>query len=79
MVVLLHRATLELCQSDHQVIVHFGRAASSRKSVGHSKLLPFKNDHCVFGDNQCCRNVLLPFPRSVPRHKHISELYGPFI
>ena len=47
---------LELCQRDHQVhghlpdqgpsppIVQFGQAASSRKSLGGSKLIPFKND-----------------------------------
>lgn len=37
--------------------------ASSRNSVGGSKLLPFKNDggHCVLGDLQCCRNGLIPF------------------
>jgi hypothetical protein len=60
----LHRGTLELCQSDHQILGHlpyqgpsppiaqFGRVASSRRSVGGSKLLPFKNDrgHCVLGD-----------------------------
>uniref|UniRef100_A0A4W5P221 DNA (cytosine-5-)-methyltransferase n=1 Tax=Hucho hucho TaxID=62062 RepID=A0A4W5P221_9TELE len=46
-----------------------GRPAP-RKSLGGSKLLPFKNDggHCVLGDLQCCRNVLVLFPRSVPRH-----------
>jgi hypothetical protein len=34
--------------------------ASCRKSLGVSKLLPFKNDggHCVLGDLQCCRNDL---------------------
>ena len=50
--------------SDHQVLGHlpdqgsspptaqFGRAASSRKSLGVSKLLPLKNDGglCVLGD-----------------------------
>jgi hypothetical protein len=48
-----HRGTLELCQSDHRVLGHlleqgpslpiaqFGRAASSRKSLGGSTLLPF--------------------------------------
>ena len=50
---------LEVCQRDHHSppIAQFGRAASSRKSVGGSKLLPFKNDgsHCVVGDLQCCR------------------------
>ena len=56
----LRRGTLELCQSDHQVLGHlpeqgpsppidqFGQAASSRKSLGGSKLLPFKNDATVF-------------------------------
>ena len=54
---------LELCQSDHRVLGHlpdqgpsppiaqFGQAYSSRKTLGGSKLLPFKNDgHCVLGD-----------------------------
>ena len=66
--------------SDHRVLGHlpdqgpsppiaqFNQAASSRKSLGGSKLLPFKNEggHCVLGDLQCCRNVLVPFPRAVP-------------
>ena len=71
----LHRGTLELCQSGHRVLpdqgaspplAQFGRAASSRKSLCGSKLLPFKNDggHCVLGNFQCYRNVLVPFPRS---------------
>jgi hypothetical protein len=44
-----------------------------RKSLVGSKLLPFKNDggHCVLGDIRCCRNVLAPFPRSVPRHNPV--------
>ena len=58
-------------QSDHRVLGHLpdqgpspliarlGRAASSRKSLGGSTLLPLKSDggHCVLGDLQCCRNV----------------------
>jgi hypothetical protein len=42
-------------------IAQFGRAASSRKSLG----VPFKNDggHCVLGDLQYCRKLLVPFPR----------------
>ena len=65
MVVLLEGSpisTEDLC--DHRVLDHlsdhgpsplitqFGRAASSRKSLGGSKLLPFNNDggHCVLGD-----------------------------
>ena len=41
----------------------FGRAASSRKSRGGSKLIQFKNDggFCVLGDLQCCRHFLVPF------------------
>ena len=62
----ISRGTLELCPSDHQVIGHipdkgpsppmaqFGRAASSRKSLGGSKLPPFKTDGgtCVLEDIQ---------------------------
>jgi hypothetical protein len=83
---------LELCQTDHQVLGHlpdqgpsppiaqFCRAASTRKSLGGSKSLSFKNGgHCVLGDLQCCRNVLVPFPRFLPRHNPVSELYGQFI
>ena len=28
---------------------------------------------------QCCRIVLAPFPRSVPRHNPVSALYGQFL
>ena len=62
-------------------IAKFGQVASSSKSIGGSKLLPFKNDgsHCVLGDLQYCRNGLVSFPRSVPRHNPVSEHYGQFI
>ena len=33
----------------------------------------------VFGDLQCCRNVLVPFPRSVPQHNPVLELYGHYL
>ena len=51
------------------------------ESIETTGLLPFKNDggHCVLGDLQCCRNDLVPFPRSVPRHHPVSELYGQFL
>ena len=64
--------------SSVRVTFQFGRAASSRKSLGGSKLLPFKNDggHCVLGDLQCCWQFLVPFPRSVPQHNPASELNG---
>ena len=39
------------CHGPSLPIAQFGRAASSRKSLGGSKLLPFKNDgDCVLGD-----------------------------
>jgi hypothetical protein len=75
-----NRGTLELCQSDHRVlghlpdqgpsplIVQFGRAASSRKSLGSSTFL---------GDLQCCRNVLVTLP--LPWLNPVSELYGQFL
>ena len=52
----------------------FGQAASSRKSLGGSKLLSFKNDggHHVLGDLQCSRHFLVSFQRSVPRHNPVS-------
>ena len=31
------------------------------------------------GDLQCCIHVLVPFPRSVPWHNPVSELYGQFL
>ena len=30
----------------------------------------------VLGDLQCCRNVLIPFPRSMPQHNLVLGLYG---
>ena len=91
MVVLLEVSpisTEELCQSNHRVLCHLpdhgpspriaqlGRAASSRKSLSGSKLFPFKN---VLGDLQCCRHFLVPFPRSVPRHNPVSDIYRHFL
>ena len=63
------------------LIAQFDRVASSRRSLDGSKRLPFKNngDHCVPGDLECCRIVLVPFPRSVPRHNPVSELYAQFL
>jgi hypothetical protein len=67
----LHRGTLDLSDWPSgswsppwpipPPIAQFGRAASSRKSLGGSKLLPFKND----GGHGA-------FPRSVPRHNPVS-------
>ena len=57
---------------------------AGRPALGRVLVVPnvfhFKNDgHCVLGDLQCCRNVLVPIPRSVPRQNPISELYGQFL
>ena len=62
-------------------IAQFGQVASSKKSLCGSKRLPFKNDggHCVIGDLQCCRHVLVPFTRSVPRHNPVSKIYRQFL
>jgi hypothetical protein len=58
----------------------FGRVASSRKSLGGSKLLPLRMMYATFiGDLQCCRHFLEPFLRSVPRHNPLSDLYGQFL
>ena len=63
-------------QGPSPLIAQFCQAASSRKNLGDSKHLPFKNDggHCVLGDLQCCS--LVPFLRSVSRHNPVSKLYG---
>jgi hypothetical protein len=84
----------ELCQGDHPVLGHLpdqspsppiaqlGRAANSRKSLGGSKLLPFKNVgcHCVLGDLQCY--IMFwggTLPQIGPQHNPVSELYGHFL
>ena len=58
---------------------------AGRPALGRVLVVPhlkdFKNDgdHCVLGDLQCYRNVLVAFPRSVPRYNPVSELYGQFL
>ena len=66
-------ATEELWSSVKVTIGFLGTTLS----LGGSKWLPFKNDggHCVLWDLQCCRYYLIPFPRSVPRHNPVSELF----
>ena len=67
----LHRGTLEDCQwpSVTSAIPQFGRAASSRVSVVPNFFhLRMMEATVLFDDLQCCRNFLVPFPRSVPRH-----------
>ena len=89
----LHTGSLELSQSDHQVLGHlsyqgpsppiaqFGLEASSRKSFGSSKLLPFKNygGHCALGNLQYSIVLSVAFSRSVPRHNPVSELCRQFL
>jgi hypothetical protein len=58
-------------------LLSLARAASSRKGLGGSKHIPFKNDggHCVLGDFQCCKNNV---GNPSPDHNPVSELYGQF-
>ena len=55
-------------------------AASSRKSPGCSKPLPFKNfgGHCALGNLQCGIMFFEAFPRSVPRQYCVSSAGGSF-
>ena len=84
----LHRGTLELCQSDHRVLGHlpdqgpsplvaqFGRVASYGKSLGGSKLLPFKNDGALlyYADNYKYLSVWLDCKLSFQTHiKHLQS------
>jgi len=50
---------------------------SSRKSTGGSTLLPFTDDggHCAHWDLQWCRNVSVPFSRSVPQYNPVWAVY----
>ena len=65
-----HSGSLELIQSDLSYQgpfppnSQFGRVASSRKSPGCSKLLPFKNygGHRALEGLQCSRKVVIAFP-----------------
>ena len=54
------------------------RLLSLPSEFGRSKLHSFKNDgsHCILGDLQRCRNVLVPFHRSVHRHNPVLECNG---
>ena len=76
MVVLLEGSSIFTVEALLPLNAQFGRAASSRKSLGGSKLPPFKNDvgHCVLGDLHCCRKLLVPFPRNP-----LSDLYRQFL
>ena len=88
MVVLLKGSpipSVELCQSEHQVLGHLPDQGPSprllslgrRPALESISVIPFKVD--VLGDHKCCRNVLVPFPRSVPPHNPVSALYAKFI
>ena len=84
----LPTASLELSQSDLWVLLYlshqgssppdaqFGRTASSRKSPGRPKLLPFKDygGHRALRNLKCCRNLFVALARSVPCHNSVSQL-----
>jgi hypothetical protein len=80
----LHRGTMELCHSDQQVLVtSLNKALLPRllcwrvvPNVFHSRMM---GGHCVLVDLQYCRIFLVPFPRSVPWHNPVSELYRQFL
>ena len=83
----LPTASLELSQSDLWVLLYlshqgssppdaqFGRTASSRKSPGRPKLLPFKDygGHCALRNLKCNRIVFVAMARSVPCHNSLSS------
>jgi hypothetical protein len=89
----LHRGPMELCQSDHWVLGHLpdqglspqwlslaGQSALGRVLVVPNIFHLRTMEATVFlGDLQCCRNILVPFPRYVPLHNPVSELYGQFL
>ena len=58
---------------------------SGRPALGRVLVVPnffhlrMMGGHGVLGDLQCCRNVLVPFHRSVPRQSPVSERYGQFL
>ena len=59
---------------------------AGRPALGRVLVVPnffhlrmMEGGHCVLGDLQCCINVLVPFPRCVPRHNPVSELYEQFL
>ena len=62
-------------------IAQFGWEATSMESLGGSKRIPFKNDGgTVFlGSFNATEMFLVPFPKPVPRHNPVSELYGQFL
>jgi hypothetical protein len=88
----LNRGTLELCQSDHRVlghlpdqgpslpIAHFGRPALGRFLVVPNFFYLRMMEATVFlGTFNAAEMFWYTFPRSVPRHNPISELYGQFL
>jgi hypothetical protein len=72
--------------SDHWVLGHLPSllpwllSLAKRTTLGRVMVVPnffhlrMMQDTFVVGDLQCCRNVLVPFPRSVPRHNPVSML-----
>ena len=74
----LHRGT---DQGPSPAIAQFGRAGVLGRVLVVPNFFHFRmREATVFlGDLQCCRHFLGPFPRSVPRHNPVSELYWQFL
>uniref|UniRef100_A0A8C7DB23 RAD54 like 2 n=1 Tax=Oncorhynchus kisutch TaxID=8019 RepID=A0A8C7DB23_ONCKI len=61
-------------------VAQVGRTASSRHSLGFSIFFPFANgDICALGNFQHSRNCFILFPRYMPHHNSISEVYLQFL
>ena len=89
----LSAASLELSQSDLWVLLYlshqgssppdaqFGRTASSRKSPGRPKRLPFKDygGHCALRNLKCNRIFFVALARFVPCHNSVSQLFRQFL
>ena len=87
----LHRGTLGLCRSDHQVLGHlpdqgpsppiaqFGRAATLGRVLVVPNFFHLRMEPTVFLGTFNAVPFLVPFPRSVPRHNPVSVLYRQFL
>ena len=71
---------MELCQSDLQILGHLPDLGS-RKSLGGSKLIPFKNDggHCSWGISNAADIIWYPSPDLCLDIILSRELYGQFL
>ena len=88
----LHRGTLLLCQSDHRVLGHLPDQGPTPQllslagwpALGRILVVPnhfhFRMmEATVFLGPSMLQKCLVPFPRSVPRHNPVSEVYKQFL